>query len=155
MKTLGKIGRLLLVAAVGSVVTLATGQAQAGESCHKVNAKGVGQHLSDGSTTAQIIGGGLFHGATMAHFEITGFSGTVASIAGAIELVANRGTVTVSVTGTFDVSTGVFSSSGPVTGGTGKLAGATGALLITGVEDLTNGTFVEDISGTICADLSP
>jgi hypothetical protein len=37
------------------------GQAYAGVSCHKINAKGVGQDLGGGNTEAYIIGGGLLH----------------------------------------------------------------------------------------------
>jgi len=46
-------------------------------------------------------------------------------------------------------------TSGPVTAATGKLAGATGTLVLNGIEDLTSGKFIEDISGLICVDLAP
>src|SRR5712691_10006092 len=123
-----------------------------GVSCHSINAKGVGQDLGAGMTQARIIGGGLLHGTTRGSFVITGFSGTVASIAGTVEFTVNRATLTVGVEGTFDVSTGAFSASGPVTAATGKLAGATGALTLAGVEDLSNGSFVEDVTGDVCVD---
>lgn len=131
------------------------GQARAAESCHKINAQGVGQDLGGGVTQAQIIGGGLLHGTTEGSFTITGFSGTVASFEGTVEFTTNHGTLTVTVGGTFDVATGEFSASGPVTDATGKLAGATGSLSLEGVQDLSNGTFVEDVTGTICVYLAP
>jgi hypothetical protein len=130
------------------------GQARAEVSCHKINAKGVGQDLGAGSTEARIIGGGLLHGTTVGAFEITGISGTVASIAGTVTFTTNNATLTVTVTGTFDVATGEFSASGPVTGATGKLLGATGNLTLEGLQDLTDGSFVEDVTGTICVDLA-
>jgi hypothetical protein len=144
---------LLLFVVVGTLVTVS--QARAAVSCHKINAKGVGQDLGGGVTEADIIGGGLLQGTTVGNFVITGSSGTVASIEGTVVFTTNQATLTVTVTGIFDVATGEFSASGTVTGATGKLAGATGALLLEGVEDLSNGRFVEDVTGTICVDLAP
>ena len=51
--------------------------------------------------------------------------------------------------------TGEFSASGPVTDATGKLAGATGTLPFDGVEDLSTGSFVEEVTGLVCVDLAP
>ncbi len=81
-------------------------------------------------------------------------SGSDLPIAGTVTFTTRQATLTVTVTGTFDFVTGVFSASGPVTGATGKLAGATGNLLLEGVEDLTDGSFVEDVTGAICVDLA-
>jgi hypothetical protein len=36
-----------------------------------------------------------------------------------------------------------------------SLAGATGTLTLRGVENLVDGSFVEDVSGVVCVDLSP
>ena len=145
--------RLMLVAVVG--IVMMAGPTRAAVSCHNINAKGVGQDLGGGATVARIIGGGLLHGTTAGSFAIIGFSGTVASIAGTVTFTTNRATLTVTVTGTFDVETGEFSASGPVTSATGKLAGATGHLLLNGIQDLTTGSFVEDVTGRICVDLAP
>lgn len=153
MKALAGGFRLLLFIVVGAL--MAATQTQAGESCHKINANGIGQDLGGGMTVGDVLGGGLLEGTTEASFTVTGFSGTVATIAGDVEFTTNRGTLTVAVTGTFDVVTGEFSASGPVTGATGKLAGATGTLSFDGVENLSDGTFVDDITGEICVDLSP
>ena len=68
---------------------------------------------------------------------------------------ANGGTLTVGVTGTFNIATGDFTAAGPVTNSTGKLAGATGELTFTGNENLATGTFTETVDGNICADLAP
>jgi hypothetical protein len=153
MKPLRRTCLLVVCALVGSL--LVAGQAQAGVSCHKINAKGVGQDLGGGMTRAEIKGGGLLHGTTEGAFAVTGFSGSVASIAGTVKFTVNRATLTVTVTGTLDTASGAFRASGPVTASTGKLAGSTGALTLAGVENLTTGSFVEDVTGQICVDLSP
>jgi hypothetical protein len=126
------------------------GQAQAAPECHTINARADGQDLGGGATQAHVIGGGLLHGTTDANFVITDVSGTQASIAGSVRFTTNKATLTVSVSGTFDISSGVFSASGPVTASTGKLAGATGNLSFNGIENVSNGSFVEDIAGSIC-----
>jgi hypothetical protein len=83
MKTPGQAGRLYFVALVSALMSMT--QAHAAQSCHKINAKGVGQDLGGGMTMARIIGGGLLQGTTEGNFTITGASGTVASIAGTVE----------------------------------------------------------------------
>ena len=50
---------------------------------------------------------------------------------------------------------GAFRAAGPVTAATGKLAGATGDLTFAGVENLSDGSFVEDVTGAIYVDLAP
>jgi hypothetical protein len=67
-----------------------------------------------------------------------------------VRFTTNNGGLTASVAGTFNVSTGVFSASGPASDSTGKLSGATGELSFAGVEQLTDGSFREDITGSIC-----
>ena len=124
-------------------------------SCHKINAKGVGQDLGGGMTTANIIGGGLLQGTTEASFVITGFSGTLASFTGTIVFTVNNATLTAGVDGTFDVVSGAFNATTSSVAGTGKLAGATGSLSFNGVEDLSDGSFTEDVTGEACVDLSP
>jgi len=126
-----------------------------GQSCHKINAKGIGQDLGGGSTTAQIVGGGLLHGTTAGTFAIVGGAPPVFAIAGTVVFTTNAGTLTVAVSGTFDVSTGAFSSTGAVISSTGKLEGATGSLTLEGVQDLGTGAFTETVTGSICVDLSP
>ena len=153
MQTLRRFVELFLFAVASSLIVV--GPAHAAVSCHKVNAKGIGQDLGGGMTQAQIIGGGLLHGTTQASFVITGGSPPVLSIAGTVTFTTNRGTLAVGVTGTFNVATGHFTTSGPVTAATGQLSGATGTLVLDGVEDLTTGTFVEDVSGLVCVDLAP
>ena len=133
---------------------VAVGTAQAGVSCHKINAKGAGQDLGGGNTQAQIIGGGLLQGTTQASFGITGGTPPLFSIAGTVMFTTKHATLTVTVTGTFDIATGKFDASGPVTAATGKLTGATGRLEFEGVQDLPSGKFVEDVRGEICVDLA-
>ena len=153
MKTPRSLIRLLIVALIGSVMMV--GQGQAAVSCHKINAKGIGQDFGGGVTHANINGGGLLNGTTVGNFTIIGFSLPVASFIGTVEFTTNRATLTVTVAGILDVATGEFSASGPVTAATGKLGGASGTLLLDGVEDLSDGTFVEDVTGVVCADLAP
>jgi hypothetical protein len=131
-------------------------QAQTGgELCHKINAKGVGQDLGGGNTTAQIIGGGLLNGTTAGAFVIVGGAPPVFAIQGSVVFTTDKATLTVGVSGAFDVSTGAFSASGPVTDTTGKLEGATGSLTLSGVQNLATGAFTETVTGSICVNLSP
>jgi len=154
MKALKGLAALPMCVVVATLVSAAT--AQAGVSCHKINAKGAGQDLGGGNTQAQIIGGGLLHGTTQASFVITDPNATppVFPIAGAVVFTTKHATLTVTVTGTFNVATGNFIASGPVTAATGKLTGATGTLVFDGLQDLATGKFVEDVSGLICVDLA-
>jgi hypothetical protein len=104
----------------------------------------------------EYVGSGLLNGTTTAHFDITGGSPPVFLIEGDVTFTTNQGaTLTVHISGTFDVASGEFSASGPVTGSTGKLAGATGILTLSGVEDFSDGTFVEDVRGSISVNLAP
>ena len=141
-----------LVLALACVFTAAP--ASAAESCHKINAKGIGQDLGGGRTTANISGGGLLNGTTVGNFSVTALSGTVATIEGTVKFTANKSTLTVAVNGTFDTASGDFNASGPVAASTGKLAGATGNLDLTGKENLADGSFVETVTGSVCADLN-
>jgi hypothetical protein len=143
---------LTLAAAVGAVAPVGV---SAAVSCHNINAKGAGQDLGGGATTATITGGGLLEGTTAASFVITGISGTVASFEGTIVFTVNNATLTAALTGTIDVASGVFSAATTGITGTGKLAGATGNLSFSGVENLATGSFTEDVTGEICADLAP
>jgi hypothetical protein len=147
----------LLGAIVLSLVSLGVvaGPAAAAVSCHKINAKGVGQDLGGGNTTANINGGGLLNGTTRGHFDVGGGTPPVLPISGTVEFTTNKATLTVGVNGSFNVASGDFDASGPVTASTGKLEGATGNLTLTGTEDLTTGRFNEKITGTICVDLAP
>ncbi len=153
MKNPGRFGVRLLVALAAGVMVVVP--AHAAVSCHKINAKGVGQDLGGGVTQARIIGGGLLHGTTQGNFAITGGAPPVFTIAGTVVFTTRKGTATVSAAGTFDVATGDFLSSGPVTASTGQLAGMTGTLVLDGNEDLATGKFTEEVSGLVCVDLAP
>ena len=111
----------------------------AAESCHKINAKGIGQDLGNVRTTADINGGGLLNGTTAGAFGISPTADpNVLDLVGTV-VFTNKATLTVAVSGTFDTGTGEFAASGPATAATGKLAGATGNLRLAGVEDLSTG----------------
>jgi hypothetical protein len=153
MKTSGRANRLFLLVLFGTLVMISP--AQAAVSCHKINATGTGQDFGGGVTHANINGGGLLNGTTVGNFTVIGFSPPVASFIGTVEFTTKQATLTVTIAGILDVTTGEFSASGSVSSATGKLAGATGTLLFDGIEDLTNGSFVEDVTGVVCADLSP
>jgi hypothetical protein len=146
---------ILMLTLLVIVIGVAPVAARGAVSCHKINATGIGQDLGGGQTTAQIVDGGLLQGTTQASFVITGFSGTLASFEGTIIFTVNNATLTAHVSGTLDVATGEFQATTSSISGTGKLAGATGSLSFRGVEDLSTGSFTEDVSGEICADLSP
>src|SRR5438309_11241161 len=130
---------------------VSAGGAQAGsEGCRPVHAIGVGQDLGGGNTAATLSRGGVLNGTTSAHFDITGATGSVLSIAGTLVLTTKHGSVTVSLTGTLDAATGAFTATGPLSGGTGSFAGTTGTLTLTGVENLSTGVFTETVAGTLC-----
>ena len=129
--------------------------AQAGISCHNINAKGVGHEVGPFATEATIMGGGLLHGTTAAQFSLTGGAPPVLSFDGPIVFTVNRATLTVLIDGTINVVTGAFSAFGDVSAATGKLEGATGTLFFDGVQNLDDGTFTETVTGQICVDLSP
>ena len=129
--------------------------AQAGTSCHNINATGSGQDLGGGTTQAQVHGGGLLEGTTAAVFVPTGLVGSVLSFNGTVTFTTNQATLTVAVVGSFDLSSGAFNAAGPVSASTGKLEGATGNLTFNGVESLADGSFTETIDEQICVDLSP
>jgi hypothetical protein len=150
-----KVGMRVLVVTLLVVAAAAPATARGAVSCHNINAKGIGQDHGGGQTTAQIIGGGLLQGTTQASLVITGLSGTVASFEGTIVFTVNNATLTVQLSGTLDVVTGEFNATSSSISGTGKLAGATGSLSFNGVEDLSTGSFTEDVTGEVCADLSP
>lgn len=153
MHTLRKLVDLFLFTVAVSLMVISP--APAAVSCHKINAKGIGEDLGGGNTRARIIGGGLLHGTTQASFAVTGGSPPALSVAGAVTFTTRKGTLTATVTGTFDVANGSFMTSGPITGATGRLAHATGTLALEGLQDLTTGMFVEDVRGLVCVDLAP
>jgi hypothetical protein len=130
------------------------GGAQAGSSadehgCARVHAVGIGQDKGDGTTSATISHGGRLNGTTAGTFAISGAPPVVA-IDGTVVFTTKGGTLTATVSGTFNVLTGAFTASGPVSAGTGSLAGTTGVLTFHGVEDLSSGAFTETITGTLC-----
>ena len=142
---------LCLVTGLVALVSPAHASAKQGGECKKVDAKGVGQDLGGGNTTATITNDGHLKGSTTAHFDMGGAS-PVFQIHGVVTFTTNKGTLTVSVDGTFDVSTGAFNASGSVTGGTGTFAGSSGSLSFNGVENLSTGAFSETVEGTVCLD---
>jgi 2',3'-cyclic-nucleotide 2'-phosphodiesterase (5'-nucleotidase family) len=146
---------IMLVGALVSLGALTVSPAQAGVSCHLINAKAVGQDLGGGSTTASVMGGGLLHGTNAGSLTITGVSGTVASFVETVTFTNRHGTLTVLVTGWIELTTGQFNASGPVTAATGKLAGATGQISLSGAANFATAIFSEDISGVVCVDLAP
>jgi polyisoprenoid-binding protein YceI len=126
--------------------------------CLPVHAKGVGQDLGNGQTTATISAHGVVLGTTNASFTPTGQTGSVLSFTGPILFTpaapeASGSTLTVEVTGTFDTATGRFESTSTSVTGTGLLAPVTGHLRIKGSESLTDGSFTEKIRGRLCVAL--
>jgi hypothetical protein len=126
------------------------GQALAGTSCDKVDAKGVGEQRDGGRWTADIKGDGVLSGTSEGQFELTGVDGADLSFKGDVKFDTGNGTLTATVDGSFDLSSGKFSASGPVTDSSGDLSDATGDLELKGIEDLRDGSFVADVTGEIC-----
>jgi hypothetical protein len=150
-----KIFRLCLCVLLGALVVAGAAQADGKDDddrdCRRINAVGVGQATGPLTTIATITKGGILNGTTAASFMITGaVSPTVLTFTGTVTLTTKRGTLTVGIAGTLDVTTGAFDATGPVTGGTGRFAGATGTLRFQGVQDLVTGSFTETVRGTIC-----
>jgi len=145
------------------LIMVPAGRATAAASCHQINATGAGQGAAPQAgdppglirTVAQIRGGGLLQGTTEAAFQVTGPTPTGIAFAGDITFTTNRGTLSVDLDGTLNLTTGEFRSSGDVSGATGKLDGATGTLTLAGVQSLLDpaGSFTETVSGEICVDL--
>lgn len=151
--------QILVVVLVAGGTMLSLASASAGVSCHGIKASAIGQDLGGNPihTQAQVRGGGLLQGYTDGSltpivppvlFPVIGFTGPIV-------FTTKQGTLTVNVTGGVDVSTGSFGGTGLVVASTGKLAGATGELTFEGVENLSNGSFVETITGEICVNLAP
>ena len=94
-------------------------------------------------------------GTTEAAFQVTGLTPTGIAFAGGITFTTNRGTLSVDLDGTLDLTTGDFRASGDVSGATGKLDGATGTLTLAAVQNLLDpaGSFTETVSGEVCVDL--
>lgn len=143
---------LTLCVLVGALLVVGTAPAAStgGSACRKVKGIGAGQDLGGGNTVATITNSGLLKGTTAAHFDITGGAVPVLTFAGSITFTTKKGLLTLSLTGTFDVSTGAFVGVGVPSSGTGRFAGATGSVTLSGVENLATGAFAETLSGTLC-----
>lgn len=153
--------QLLRAALAGSIVigsvTVGIGNAQAGTSCHKIDAVGVGHATSPTTTVADISDGGLLNGTTAGSFTsyVDENFPPLVGLAGTVVFTVNKATLTVAGTDAYlDVTDGSFTVTWPVTASTGKLAGATGSLTFDGVQDLTTGYFTETVTGTICVAVS-
>lgn len=157
---------LILLMAPLLALVFSSAPANAAVTCHNVNAKGTGGFAPPEPgdpadllrTFVRIQGGGLLQGVTRSELHNTFLPPTTIMLAGDITFTANRATLTVTISGTFDVVTGEFVVAGPVTASSGKLAGAVGDLTLRGVqqdvEDPT-GAFTETVTGEICVDLGP
>ena len=132
-----------------------TSSAQAGVSCHLINAKGFGQDHGGGQTTANVVGGGLLHGTLAGSITGTGLTGNIATFVETVTFTNQHGTLTVVATGAIDITTGQFNATGAVTAATGKLAEATGNIALSGTVDFATGIFTEEITGVVCVDLQP
>ena len=153
MRTL--VFRAIALAAL--VFTLSTHAGAQVETCHKINALGIGSLTGPTTTESQIIGGGIIHGTTTAELVFTGFDPNtgIATFEGTLELTTRHGTLDLFIfNGVFNLVTGEFSSDSAVTGGTGRFEGATGGLFFHGFVLADGVTFIDDeISGEICLTL--
>jgi hypothetical protein len=144
---------IAVIAAVSLAVAMGTAVGASSTVCVPVRATGIGQDLGNFRTRADIFVGGVRVGSTAATFAPTGQVGSTVTFSGPIEFTARLGlgTLTVSATGSVDVTTGVFESAGPVTAATGALRGTSGALTFRGTENLSTGAFTESVTGQLCA----
>ncbi len=127
--------------------------AQAAESCHPIQASAAGQDHGDLTTDATISNGGFLQGTAHTVFTPTGFDATYFYFTGTVTFTANKGTLVVDISGSFNLKTGAFVAYSTDMAGTGKLAGASGDLELSGVED-NRGQFTEAITGAVCVDLA-
>jgi hypothetical protein len=128
----------------------------AATSCHKIEARGIGQDDGTGKTKGQLFGGGLLQGTLEG--AVTPISPPVNGKVSFTEVVTfstNHGNLVVELAGSINLTTGVFKASGPVKDATGKLAGARGELELSGIVDFSTGHFTESVEGWICVDLAP
>jgi hypothetical protein len=104
--------------------------------------------------TEATIDSGLLRGTTEAAFTITGPTPNGFAFAGELTFTTRRGTLTLDLAGTLDVSNGEFTSTGPVRSGTDRFAGAAGTIMLDGVQDLADpaGSFTELVTGEVCFD---
>jgi len=160
MKRTLTTGTMILVGFLFAV--LSSRRAEAGTSCHLINARAVGKDISatqeqDGTlhieTSAAVIGAGLLHGAIAGNLTVPPFEGPVAEFTETATFATAHGTITISLHGWIDFRSAHFNASGPVTAATEKLKGSTGTLSVSCVGD--NGSFTEDFSGAFCVDLAP
>jgi hypothetical protein len=144
-------------------MVVAVAPANAGMSCHNINANGVGQDVTedpppdgvDAQTVAQIRGGGLLQGTTYAEFSFIGPT----TFVGELTFTTNRATLKVQLDGSLvvdlDTSTAEFTAT--TVGdpeGTGKLLNVESAdLTFAGVQSLVDGSFTETVTGEKCVDL--
>jgi hypothetical protein len=143
----------MLVLLSAAVVTTGGAPATAAahhDSCLSVDARAIGQNLGGGHTTSTIFHAGILNGTTTGQLQITGGTPPVVTLVGTGVLTTDHGTVTLSISGTFDQATGALEATGHIVAGTGVFDHATGALMFAGVEDLTTGRFTNTITGTVC-----
>lgn len=155
------VRRCLFGFVLAFAVALPAGVAQAATSHHKhalcvpVRAHGVGQDLGNGATEATITSHGVVLGMTHAMFTPTSMTTHSLAFVGPIVFtpnVSSVGTLTAQVTGDFDLVTGAFHASSTSITGTGLLGHIGGDVSIAGTENLTTGSFTEELTGTLCLD---
>jgi hypothetical protein len=157
-----RVATLFVVAVLATALVALP--ANAGESCHKINASAVGISLTGPTenpvvTEAQTQGGGLLQGTISGVSLVTEFGGFPdLPFTGPLTFTTNRGTVTFTATGVVSIGSepdgsNAFWSDGTVTGSTGKLAGATGNIAVVGIQ-APDGSFAQTLTGELCVDLN-
>jgi hypothetical protein len=153
------VRRCLFVVVLACAVALPAGMAEAHTFrhtralCVPVRAHGVGQDLGNGATEATITIHDVVLGMTHAMFTPTSETTTSLTFDGPIVFtpqLSSIGTLTAQVTGGFDLATGEFHASSTSITGTGLLGHVGGHISIAGTENLTTGSFTEELSGTLC-----
>jgi hypothetical protein len=146
--------RVILLFAITTVpvVALTATTAEASGLCLPVRAQGAGTATGPTTANGTISVGRVVVATTEAGYVPGSLEGDVLTIAGEIVITTRfgLGTLTVSVTGPFNLTTGAFDVAGPVSASTGLLAGTTGNLRFVGVQD-AQGNFTETVTGRLCA----
>src|SRR5262245_1652567 len=125
----------MLVLLSAAVVTSGGAPATAAahhDSCLSVDARAIGQNLGGGRATSTIFHAGILNGTTTGQLQITGGTPPVVTLVGTGVLTTDHGTVTLSISGTFDQATGALEATGHIVAGTGVFDHATGALMFAG-----------------------
>jgi hypothetical protein len=118
--------------------------------CRAFHASGTGTDNGDGTTSAKLYQGSREAGSSEGVLSPGDTDDGGLAFSGTIVLTTRKGTLEATVEGTFDTVTGEFSARTGDLDGKGPMRNATGRLRLSGVQDLTTGTFTETVHARVC-----